>query len=102
MLYCKNCHYHCSDYSDYRPGEYCGVFYEHPDLHYIQPDHTGRNRTVFTDKAIFICTGDMDATKRNIEVKFLLNKNFDCTFYKRKWWKFWVKEDIDGKGNQKK
>jgi hypothetical protein len=30
-----------------------------------------------------------------IQYGFLLNDKFDCKYYKRKWWKFWVKSSIN-------
>ena len=27
-----------------------------------------------------------------VENCFLVNRTFDCKYYKRKWWKFWIKE----------
>lgn len=31
--------------------------------------------------------------RRRIAGQAQLNKKFNCTFYKRKWWKFWIKGD---------
>lgn len=30
--------------------------------------------------------------QRRLSTVEYLNKNNDCPFYKRKWWKFWVKD----------
>lgn len=32
-------------------------------------------------------------TVERVAGQFQLNENNDCIFYKRKWWKFWVKEN---------
>jgi hypothetical protein len=60
-VYCKNCKY------------YCGPIFENPCGKYwiIKSKYTGEiTKTEWNDNN---------------------NKNGDCKYYKRKWWKFWIK-----------
>jgi hypothetical protein len=99
MPYCRDCKYH--DWGGDYGSASCEAWYSHPDLAVKTKDHTGKEIILLSKKAEFICAGD--AHKRTLYAdKFLLNQNFACPYYKRQWWKFWIKEDIDGKDNQKK
>jgi len=92
MKYCRNCRYHESWEWDAYSGACCNAWYRHPALCYPTRDHIGNRKTTLTDKGLFLCTGD-EKRLQTMSEKFLLNTEFSCEFYERKWWKFWVKDE---------
>ena len=72
-VYCKNCknfiEYACSETGYTR---YCNIL---TTINYEYSPVYGRLRRI-----------------QSIQDNFNLNKNFNCKYYKRKWWKFWIKD----------
>jgi hypothetical protein len=89
--YCSNCKFECG-WGDEYSSPYCNAWFCHPDLAIIERDPRGRTRYILTAKAQLLC--GMNEGLRDVYAhKFKLNDDFDCPYYKRKWWKFWVKEE---------
>ena len=64
-VYCKNCKYYIPFWNNYTT-EVCG------------------SESEFYSNAI----GDECVDARYCKA---INKNYDCEYYERKWWKFWIK-----------
>jgi len=75
-IYCKNCKWfyfasHLINYKEGRSNYYC-----------LYPD----NKCEYLDYK-----GDTCLHRESTEPK-IINKNFECEWYKRKFWKWWVKK----------
>jgi len=73
MKYCINCKYYCNSFQfsgGYRPGNY------------HQCNH-------FSNIEIVLCAIEPHFIRKNNADK--INKNNNCKYYQRKWYKFWVK-----------
>ena len=73
-VYCKNCKYIKYIDEDCKSGYVCTYFHDKK----IEDDYVVGKRKI---------GGYWDADSSDYP-----NRNYNCKYYKRKWWKFWVED----------
>ena len=78
-VYCKNCKY--------------SKYYDNEELKFKIDSNYGNWFCSFKDKGVIDCIGNKGIIKDFAESACQnLNRTFDCKYYERKYWKFWIKE----------
>ena len=80
--YCKNCKY--------------SKYYDNEELKFKIDFNYGNWFCSFKDKVVIDCIGDkITIGDFSTSACQNINRTFDCKHYKRKWWKFWIKDEKD-------
>ena len=91
-IYCKNCKWYQKYYSElYCTTTGCFVLQQgNPFFYKKNLDFEGN--IIYIPKNSRLRNKIIDEYNiKNVKDATKLNQNFNCPFYKRKWWKFWVK-----------
>ena len=81
-VYCKNCKY--------------SKYYDNEELKFKIDFNYGNWFCSFKDKVVIDCIGDkITIGDFSTSACQNINRTFNCKHYKRKWWKFWIKDEKD-------
>jgi hypothetical protein len=93
-VYCKNCEWFRQSY-DWDNSNVCVVGQQKDNPYFTETyiDHKGLKKFKWRNKEEFenMCKQTNTTHKNGMIACCNFNLDFNCKYYKKKWWKFWVK-----------